>query len=315
MARDPFEQLREFSWRGIGVPVISTRLVLRQDLAQHRYVGRPGAEIEATGRAPFEISAEIPFLRHLTPGPRESWKKGALYPDVWKKMLAAMADTSTGDLQHPELGIIKCKPHTFDAPLDAKVRGGVMGTATWIETTEDPNALSALIAAVSPLAGALQAAKDIDRHLTTITPPLPTPKVKEPSFDDMMRSIQGVFDQVTLMQKRVGGTIDNILYRVNNIERSMNAALHISPNSSSQVKNWPMRDACARMKSAMRDLKKQLLTGSKPIGIYIPGRSATMGKIAADIPTDIGSLMNLNPSLLARPIVPANSKIRHYLAA
>lgn len=315
MSRDPFGQLKEFSWRGIGVPVTATRLVLRQDLAQHRYVGRPGADIEATGRAPFEISAEIPLINNIEPGPRESWKKGALYPGVWKKMLAAMADTSTGDLQHPELGVITCKAHTFDSPLDAKTRGGVMCNATWLETTEDPNALSALIAAVSPLAGAIQAAQDIDRHLTTLTPPFPKSKVPEPSFDDMMRSVQGVFDQVTLMQKRVGGVIGNIKYRVGNIERSMNAAMHLAPNSAAQVKNWPMRDACGRMKSALRDLEKQLLTGKRPIGIYIPGRSATMGKISADIPADIVSLMSLNPTLLAHPIVPANSLVRHYLAA
>lgn len=315
MARDVFSQLRGFAWRDIGAPVTAVRLMLRQDLAQHKYVGRPGAEIEATGRAPFEIHADIPFLNHIEPGPNETWKKGNLYPVVWKKYLAAMADTSTGELQHPELGVITCKPHTFDAPLDALKRGGVMGVATWIETTEDPNALSQLIAAVSPLAGAIQAAKDIDRHLKTLSPPFPKSKVPEPSFDDMMRSVQGVFDQVTLMQKRVGGTIGNILYRVDNIVRSMNAAMHLSPNSATQVKNWPMRDACERMKSALRDLEKQLLTGPRPIGIYIPSRSATMGKLAADIPSDIGSLMNLNPALLARPIVPANSKIRYYLKA
>lgn len=312
---DFFVKSLEFQWRGIGVPIVATRLMLRQDLAQHRYVGRPGAEIEATGRAPFEISAEIPLINNIEPGPRESWKKGALYPGVWRKMLGAMADTSTGDLQHPELGIIKCKPHSFDTTLDAQKRGGVMCSASWLETTEDPNALSKLIAAVSPLAGAIQAAKDIDRNLPFLVPPFPTPKVKQPSFDDMMRSVQGVFDQATLMQKRVGGVIGNIKYRVDNVVRSMNAAMHISPNSPSQVKNWPMRDACARMKSALRDLETQLLVGKRSIGIYMPGRAATMGKLSADIPAPISELMALNPTLLASPIVKANSMVRYYLAA
>lgn len=315
MARDFFQQLRGFSWRGISVPVISTRLTIRQDLAQHKYVGRPGASLEATGRGPLEISAEIPFFNDIEPGPNESWTKGTLYPDAWRKFFAAMVtDTSTGDLVHPELGTLTCKPAHLDTPWVSTVRGGVSTTAQWLETTEDPNALATLIAAISPIAGALQAAQDIDRHLTATVPPFEPPTIPpKPSFTDMMRSIQGVFDQATLMQKRFAGVIDSIKYRVDNILRAMNTAIKSSRDSARIATYWPLRDACDRMTSALVDLKKSLLNGARPIGVYIPGRNATMGKLSADIPTDIVSLMQLNPDLLKKPVVLANSKVRYYL--
>lgn len=314
MAKDFFTQLRGFAWRGISVPIINTRLVLRQDLAPHRFVGRPGADIEATGRAPIEIMAEIPFFNDIAPGPRESWKRGRLYPTTFRQFLAAMADTSTGILSHPELGDIKCKPRSFEPTWDGKTRGGVPCSASWLETTEDPSAFAQLVAAVSPVAGAIEAAQDLDASLGKITPPFETVTIPPaPSFNDMMRSVQGVFDQVTLMQQRYAGVLNNIVYRVDNIINAMNAASKASSNSSLLVTYWPLRDACSRMKSSATDLKKALLAGPRPIGIYMPGSIATMAKIAGDIPASIVDIMKLNPSLLAAPVVPANSAVRYYL--
>lgn len=314
-APDLFERLREFRWRGIGVPVESMRLVLRQDLAQHKYVGRPGADIEGTGRAPLELSATIPFNNFLTPGPSESWTPGTLYPDVWKKFTAAMADTSTGNLQHPELGTITCKPHTFEVDWKNSTRGGVPCNASWLETTENPNSLALLLAAINPMAGAVQAAKDIDRNLPFLTPPLPSTPTYQPTFADAMRTVQGVFDQVSLLQKRAAGVLDNILYRVNAIQQAMaRAGLRIE-NQRSSVISWPLRDALQRMAASANDLKKSLLNGKKRIGLYLPARDGTLAKLASDIPAPIGDLIILNTPLLKNPIVPAHSVVRYYLAA
>lgn len=315
MATDLFEKLRGFSWRGIGAPITSMRLVLRQDLAQHKFVGRPGADVEATGRAPFEITATIPFFNNIEPGPNESWTAGTLYPNVWKQYLAAMADTSTGDLTHPELGTIRCKPREFDTDWQHSTRGGVPCNVSWLETTDDPNALASLIAAVSPLAGAIQAASDIDTHLGAIQPPLPDKPEFKPSFADAMRAVQGVFDQAGLLARRQFGMIDEILYRVNAIEFSMSLAARQPGNGVASVLNWPMRDALQRMKSSANDLKKTLITGKKAIGIFIPSRAGTMGKLATDIHASMTDLLLLNPSLVANPIVPAGSKVRFYIAA
>jgi hypothetical protein len=230
-------------------------------------------------------------------------------------MLAAMADTSTGTLQHPVLGNITCKPHTFETDWKGATREGVPCSASWLETTEDPNSLALLIASVSPMAAGLQASADIDKHLPNLTPPLPALPQYQPNFQDAMRSIQGVFDQVSLLQQRGAGVINNILYRVNAIQNAMATAARLPGGAQNSALAWPMRDALQRMTAAANDLKKTLLVGKKSIGIYMPARNATMGKLAADIPAPITDLLVLNPSLVASPIVKANSKIRYYLPA
>jgi hypothetical protein len=316
MARDFFTQLREFRWRGIAFPITNTRLVLRQDLALHRFVGRPGADIEGTGRAPFEISASIPFFNDIDPGPKESWTKGRLYPAVWKQFLEAMADPSTGSIQHPELGVIRAKPHMCETDWDHKTRGGVPVQAAWLETTEDPNALAALLSATSPLAGALEASKNLDALLkqTNVKIPVQSNEAK-PSFQDMMRGIQGIFDQTTLLSRAISGSLANIEYRLGAVADAIDQAAKAPGQAVNDVKNWPLRDAVERMKNATRDLEKKIMAGSRPIGVYLPGRGATLGKIANDIPAPITDLMSLNPGLIATPVVPAQSLVRYYLVA
>lgn len=311
---NPFGQLNETRWRDVSFPIISTRLILRQDLVQHKFVRIDGADVESTGRAPFEITCQIPFYNHIAPGPREFWSRGTLYPKQWRRFLSAMSDGTTGVFNHPELGEINAKPEHVDTDWTFSTRGGVLVNASWIETTDDPTRLASLIAAVSPLASAIQAAADIDKNLPNITPALPTnPPTFAPTFEDSMRSLQGVFDQTTLLSRRFTGQIDNVLYRVSALENSMELAANAPGAAKQHVLNWPMNDAIQRMKSAANDLKTQLIQGNKKIGIYLNPGSLTMGGVSAAIPAPITDLMRLNPGLLANPIVPPNSKIRYFL--
>lgn len=316
MARvDPLEQLFEHTWKDVPFPATSFRMVLRHDLAIHKFVKRDGASVEGTGRAPLEFTASIPFFNDIDPGPRESWVRGSLYPDGWRRFIAVCSEMATGYLQQPEIGRIKCKLEHCETDWSFSARGGVTVNATWLETVEDDSDFAELIASVSPVASAIEAGADIDRHLSELTPPLPKLPVYEPTFESFMRSIQGVFDQQTLLTKRITGTIDNAVYRVNAVLGAMDASNKAPGAAVQHVRNWPLRDACSRMKSACNDVKSTLMSGNRKIGIYVPAQSATLAMVAVDAKSNIGDLMRLNPSLITRPIVPAYTKVRYFLAA
>ena len=94
-----FEQLNACSWRDIPFPISSMKVTVSQDLVQHKYWGVDGASVEATGRAPLEIEAVIPFVNGIVPGKGEKW--GVLYPTQFRSFLKAFVDKKTGTLVHP----------------------------------------------------------------------------------------------------------------------------------------------------------------------------------------------------------------------
>lgn len=97
VANDVFSKDLGFSWRAISVPLANIRIRLRQDLAEHKFSEKDGAEMEPTGRAPIEFTARIPFLNGAIPGSNEAWDPGTLYPGVLQKFLVAMF-TKTKDV-------------------------------------------------------------------------------------------------------------------------------------------------------------------------------------------------------------------------
>lgn len=305
--------LAEYRWRGIGFPTTSFKVVMRQDLAPHAFVSRDGADVEATGRAPLEFSARIPFTNNIAPGQGETWTRGTLFPGQWKKMLLAMADRSTGVMQHPAMGAIKCKPSHFEADWDGNTQDGIFADASWLETTDDGNSLTALVASISPIAQATQAARDLDKGLKQITPPLPSTPAYQPTFEDAMRSVQSVFDQVTLMKRRDAGILDNIKYRLTLIRDAMRQSDRTSGGPVHNVLTWPVREAMSRLSGSLDGVRDNLLKKARPIGLYYPADDTSLPMLTIELKAQIGDLMALNPKLLAIAYVPANSAVRYYV--
>ena len=301
-----FQSLLEFRWREVSVPTRHFELAFRHDLAIHRLTDRDGAFVEATGRAPLQITATIPFINGISPGPSEHWQK-PLYPFSWRKFFSAMADRSTGTLQHPELGDIQCKPEQCRTVWAGERQGGVDVEATWIETVDVGTDLAAQIAQASPLANLAQAAADADQILGE---PLPSPKLPSlPSFpitfEDFMRSIRATVDQTTRLQKRFAGQLDNLIYQAQLLSSSVNAA--------QTPLYWPLADAAERMKASALAVKQTLLTSGRKVGIHHAKTDGTLALVSSLIPAPIGDLISLNPSVIRNPVVLSGTAIRYYL--
>ena len=318
-----FGALKPLSWRGIQVPAASVELALDQDHAEHKFPDRDGAHIEATGRNPLRFRAKLIFRNNITPGKKESWPSGILYPLQFRAFLEAAADRSSGEFVHPELGPITCKLKSFNVRWDAMTRDGVDADAEWVESTDKPEDLAAIIGTYSAASASQAAAADLDTYAINKVAPFYTPPVDaqtfttaqpsslapppfEPSFGDAMRQIQGVFDQYTLLSKKAGGQVDHIIYRVN--------ALSDSVASAKDVTMWAPRQSLEKMKSALYELKKQILTSNRKISFYQVPAPTTLAAIAAFLHAPIADLLKLNPLLAQAPSVQPFSIVRYYTA-
>lgn len=297
-----FEQLLEFKWRDIPFPTSTFELEIKQDLASHKYPGRDGANVEGTGRDAIQFSATIPFRNGLYRGKGETWD--SLYPDQYRAFLAAMSDRTTGALQHPDMGVVNCKPVDVKAVWSPDRRDGVDVQASWIETTEIVRVDTSTDAAISI---ALEAANGLDSQNLAANVVFPSLPAYTPDFAATMRSITAVTDQISLLSQRQAGRIDAIAYRVETLSDSIDRA------GSSLL--WPMRQSVERMRAALPDLRKILgATGQKLI-FYVTPVDTTLAGVANDVGASVSQIISLNRELVREPIVPARTIVRYYKKA
>jgi prophage DNA circulation protein len=314
--RTLFANLLALQWRGIGVPYAHTRVEFAHDLVEHRFAGLDGADVEDTGRGPLKLTVRIPFLNNIAPAPNETWSSGSLYPGVLRSFFAAMANGETGTLQHPEFGPIACKPAAFAVDWDAKTRDGVWADATFIETLDDTGQLSVNITGAGLVGMATAAGVDLDALLPTIPasqfPSLPT---NSPSFGDFARGLQAVADQISLFQYSAAGQLNAIVFRVQNIESAITAAVGgaSGADAASAVQYWPTRMAADTYVAALTAVKQNLLSSGKSIGVYVPNQDTSLPLLSQTIPAPVGDLIDLNPDLLFELVVPRSSRVRYYL--
>lgn len=297
---DVLTQLLGFRWRAVSFPVTEMTLQLRQDLVQHKYFLKDGADVEATGRAPLQISATIPFRNNVARGLSEEFR--VLYPDGFRAFLAAMADRTVDYVQHPELGPIRCRPEECSVNWTGMKRDGVDVTATWIETTEFEDSLQDALALQSPIAESEYAAIALDSAFRVADEDIPKTPEYQPDFSDTMRGIAALGDQVSLASGRVTGKIDQVAFRVSNVKRAFERA--------NNPKNFPVQQALERMTAALRGIHNTLAVGKRPISFYRAPRDITLAGLASVIPANLTDLMRLNPRLMQQPIVLENTAVQ-----
>lgn len=303
---DLFEQLQEFKWRDISFPASTFSVHLRHSLATHRYPNVDGANVEATGRDELVFRARIPFYNGVVPGKGETF--GILYPETYRKFLAAMADKSTGKLQHPELGLIECKPEECNTEWAADRRDGVTVDVTWVETEDQAVDTNAIFNSDSPITNVSLGALDLDASLGLALDQFPTLPKYQPDFAATMRSITAISDQVSLLSQRVKGKLDGVAYRVENLSNSISKA-------RSSVLTAKLGPSTERLKAGIIDLRKTLGTTGKTIVFEVVRTPMTLANVAQNAGAPIVELIKLNNDLVREPVVAAGTIVRHYKTA
>ena len=322
---DVLAELLEFKWRDVSFPVTEFETNLEQDLVEHKWPQRDGAHVEATGRAPLVITATIPFRNFVAPGKSESWGRAGrdidgtieldqneiLYPIVFRKFVIAMSTRSSGPLQHPEFGIIQCKPKNAHCKWLSTRRDGCDVHATWVESLDDTvSDFEDILARKSPIPLADVASSDLDQQIADFGVPLVTTDADSLagiSFSDQIQSITSSFDAASLVSSQYAGQIDHVLYRIDSLEDRITAL--------GDVTAWPLISSCERTKSALHDLKTLLLTTDSNVLTFYTLADTTLAALTVQTKATIDELLILNPSLVQQSFVPAFTKVRYYKKA
>ena len=136
---------------------------------------------------------------------------------------------------------------------------------------------------------------------------------------------------MSLLQRRVGGTVDEISYHASNLAKSLDSAVTttdangktstlFSRGSLANFKAagpaalfWPMRVSTTNIISSLHDLKSLIFTSKKNIGLYPVPMDATLAAISIDLKASVTDLITLNRALLKSPIVLRGTTVRYYL--
>jgi hypothetical protein len=313
--------LLPFEWRGINFPTASFEVEVSQDHVEHKWPDRDGAHIEGVGRNPLVITARIPMRNGVSPGKQESFAKGALYPGVYLKFLAACADRSTGTLRHPELGRISVKCKSCKTHWDANRRDGVDIDVVWVETTD--KSLDDIIdkdeASISGRTGA-QEAKDLDDAIDSYRKRGPTPEnplgapdapflrahpppgLPNMSFGQVMNNITGIFDTANLFTRSLSSRINEVAFRLDTLSAAVDRA--------KDPQTWPIRQSIERLRAALHriqggaDKDQFVLT-------YIVPRETTLGAVSAYLGVSVNVIMEMNPDRFVGCVVLGGTVIRY----
>lgn len=270
------------------------------DSVSHRAVDRDGARIEQIGLAPRMFSLAIPLINDLRAGPSERWDARSLFPDVFDPLLEALRDKSTGVLVHPTEGELNVKVASFSYDFLPTTRNGVMLEASFTETiTEDtifdpsPASFSIAIEAVDTLVALVP--DEIDFDFIT--------------FKELLGRIQAIFDSVGLIEAQIGGVVSGMIADLKALAASVSRQCNLSDATPETVSaQGVILDLIAQIRSTCEEAARALSI-SKQLKTYRSPFEMTWSQLARQLDCDVSDLMDLNPSLVSGPSVPAGEDI------
>jgi hypothetical protein len=257
------------------------------------------------GRNPFVINVTAVFANTINPGINEFWKKGTLYPNVYKQMLYESLASETQVLNHPFMGAIDAKIESFKPSIDARIRGGEIVDITFIETISDQE----IEYIFSVIDRASQAAVQIDTAFANLNP---NPKdlglpIYKKNLNDLMNDVKGAIDKTDRTIKGAYSTapIDELYGRCKEI---VSSCKNLNQSSHAFV-----RQTATILKSTATIIKSELKTNSRDvIKVLRTITSSTLGSYISQTGNTMDELMYLNSELVKKAVIPPNTVIRYW---
>jgi len=303
---DELSKLLSISWQNISFPITNITSNISHDIAQHKYPNRDGARVESMGRNPVIFSCTAVFANTITPGVNENWKKGDLYPNIYRIILEESLKSKTGILVHPFLGQITAKIISFKSNINSKFRGGELVDISFIETISETQALDT----DSLVSKADAAAAFIDNSLLDLDPSpeeLGIPEY-ERSFTDLLRDVKATIDQTELFFRDANSSYDEIKYRCNEIKESA-VRLNDSKNAAIKQTAENLRD----LTTAMRH-DNIVETVKSDVSSVIISDAQTLSEFSISTGNTLVELMTLNGAghVLDEPVIPEGTELNFY---
>lgn len=307
---DELSKLLCFGWKLLYFPVTNLTTEISKDLVLHKYPNRDSARVEDMGRNPFVIKATAVFVNNLKAGPQENayWGSKTLYPDVYKEFLSTAFENTTGDLDHPFLGTIRCKLHSITPHLDATFRGGELVNCQWIETIDDDNISTTLTTLKSASSDASTAANFINTSFENNNPDpvkLGLSKQAGPNLIKTLNQCKAAIDSANALNQSALHSFDNLEYQCNSIISSCNRL--------NQSTNAVLKQQAYILKASAKDMRNQTSFATKFVtAIFNPNTPMSWGSLSQFLGNTSDDLIKLNPTLVKKSYIKAGDKVTYY---
>lgn len=294
---DTLSQLLGASWRSLAFPTLMVATKAGHNVVAHRRVDRDGVRVENTGQAGKIYTFKIPCVNTIVPGKNEAWQQ-PLYPFIYRALLTALDDRTSGTFVHPDFGQRNCKVAEWESTLDPAFRGGPTLAVTLWETVDDADAVALSATSTQPIA--VTAAQTLDAMFLPLKPPPDTGTPGGISLFDFITSLGNLADEWDLMKMQWEASINRVTYQLTQLEEKFGD----EPGFS---------DATERLISALHAIKAKALASSRSTRHYTVPAATTIPPLAARLGNTLPDLIKLNPSLVKSPIVQPTTLVRYYV--
>ena len=309
-------------------PVTKIATSYEHDLAEHKFFGVDGVDLEATGLGAVSFTCEIPFLNHIVPGKAERWTS-PLYPKVFRAFIAATQDRSEGLFSHPEFGDILCRTKSVNFAHDGSKRGGVILSVVFKQTLDKEGDLDLLTASISPISGAVQAAYDLDASEADFRALGQELAEHKRTFKDFMNevgafadSIGGFGDKLTSPFRAAAAQVGRSVAAFDRVGKKYGSKGR--PSTVKQIVRGDVntairealtanpREAARRFQNSLEDIRKIKAANAPKTRLHVVQRPIAASALAANLGTSVTDLLALNPTLAGSPEVRSGIVIRYY---
>lgn len=298
---DVLSKLPRFSWRGQELPITSRQVRFSHEDTDHTFQYRDGEIIERKGVKNWTFSYTIPFRQDIAKGPYRN-----LFSEQLLAFIFACRDKSPDTLRDPVIGSFRAVCSTYEEETDVLKRDG---TDVRVEFRHAPllddveleviqGGLSGL-GAVSSQAGAL----DADVSVVLWPPQVPSPS----PTSDPLQAIAGFARNIENQGNKISAALDATAYKAEQVEES--AARLEDPHTFQLIRS------SRRVQAAALRLKERIQSPDRRILRVTTAYAKSISRIAADAGMTVQQLLQLNPTIAGRPIVPANTVVSIYKAA
>jgi prophage DNA circulation protein len=287
---DVISGLSELSFRGLPpVPCGDASYDFGHDQAERRYPYIDGAGHDNTGRTPIKFGATLYFVNTLEPD---------LYPTVWNQWRDGLLDGSSGQLDHPDLGVVRARVLSGSVKLSATNRAGIIVTVQWVETNDKVDQPAGF---TGPSVDLRQAAQAADTGLDDlgIAPPV--------FFAGNQTSIFGAINDM-LVALAVGLLAVAVIVSIIGVIQSLED--QVSDLDYPQA--WPVLYNLHLLEAGLHDLAANVAASNRPTGQIVNDRETTLDQIATKVGNTVVDLAVLNPTLLGKPNIKKGVSVTYY---
>jgi hypothetical protein len=286
---DILKELSQAFYDGIFFPVSSYSWGFAHDDARHKFIFKDQQFIQPLGRQNKTWKFSIPLFENIEKG---------LFSTTFPALIDICADGEPKELNTPDFGLYRATCVSFNPIYDPTKRDGVQLDVEFIEAPDFDEIESSATDKYTGPQTVDELAGTVDTELAFAIIPAYVPPRN--GFQNPIKAITSVLDQVSLAREQFKANLDNVVYEIDRLNWSI--------DNTTDAQNWSLRRHNQNLKKAIYNTKKNVDKSGRQLVEETLNSPKTQIALAKDLGLTLKEFLSLNASLSGLPIIPAGTK-------